>query len=199
MHAPPSLAPPRTSPRTALLLLALAVPLAACPIGVGGGGDFPENQWDATPLERDPACTLTGSLELALGDSHGTSEFKPLAPGQGPVVHFGPQGGSHLELGLRVANPARDFPGLQVRFLAEAQTCEPPMGCQPYSMVGELRTLVREPARFLPQEGDAVAVSGFIVFMYGWAPSWNRRLTVEALDRCGRMGTATLELAAGAP
>ncbi|HZI06578.1 MAG TPA: hypothetical protein VEZ71_21290 [Archangium sp.] len=73
-------------------------------------------------IERDPDCKLTGPLELTLGEGDGTS-FTPLAPGQEPVLYHGPQGGTHLILGVAVANPAVEFPGMQFKFEAERLRC----------------------------------------------------------------------------
>jgi hypothetical protein len=165
----------------------------ACPVNPEPGP--PVDPGDSTPLERDPACKLTGSLEVRLGDGNGPFEFKPLSPGQEPRLHFGAQGGHHMELGVSVANPAPEFPGLQVSFTAEVEHCDT-MGCQPLTTVGQYRTRVLEPIRFLPQEGGALAVSGFIVILDYWYPDTRRRLGVEVLDRCGRTGTASLEFAA---
>jgi hypothetical protein len=191
----PSPFPARPSLRAALLLLALV----GCPFP--GPSDPPpqETPWDPAPIERDPACTLTGTLELGLGNGNGPQEFTPLAPGQGPRVYNGSQGGQHLELGVRVANPATAFPGLQLHILAEAEPCDFTGPCRPYEKMGELRTRVLEKERFLPQDGGAVAVSGLILFVDSWPHTWKRRLTVEAADRCGRTGTLTLERPAGAP
>jgi len=175
----------------------LALVLTGCPINPDPGLVIPP-QDDGQQLEREPACTLTGSLELELVEAVGTLDFKPLAPGEGPSAHYGPQGGSHLELGVRVANPPSEFPGLQVKFLVESQTCV--MGnCTDFATLGQFRAVVREPERFLPQEGGATVVSGFLVLVDYWPENALRRITVEALDRCGRTGTTVWEVTAGIP
>lgn len=194
MHAHPSAssAPRWRTVRAALLALALT----GCPIGPDPDPVVP-SQDDGQQLERDPACTLTGSLELALVEAIGTLEFKPLAPGQGPTPHYGPQGGTHLELGVRVANPASEFPGLQVKFTVESQPCGGMGACAPFGTLGQYSEVVRDPVRFLPQEGGATVASGFLVIVYDWPQDTLRRITVEALDRCGRSGTTVLEVAVG--
>lgn len=99
-----------------------------------------------------------------------------------------------MELGVAVSNPATEFPGLQVSFTAEVQHCDT-TDCQPFMTVGQYRTRVLEPIRFLPREGGALAVSGFLVIVDQWYPDTRRRISVEVLDRCGRTGTASLEFA----
>lgn len=144
-------------------------------------------------LERDPACTLTGPLELTLGEGDGTN-FTPLAPGQEPVLYHGPQGGSHLILGVSVANPATAFPGLQLEFVAESAVCFSATGCPAPQLEGLSTVVVLRPERFLPAEEGAVTASGFLVVVSDWDPAEKRRLRVEAMDRCGRTGTASVEL-----
>jgi hypothetical protein len=144
-------------------------------------------------IERDPACKLTGNLQLSLGEGDGTN-FLPLAPGQEPVVYHGPQGGSHLILGLSVANPATEFPGLQVQFLLQRQRCLSGTDCRPPDNMGREERLVSDPARFLPQEGGAVSVSGILVLLGDWNPNESRRIQVQALDRCGRAGVTSMLL-----
>jgi hypothetical protein len=179
--------------RTVSVTLALAGLMTACPWTEPPGP--PDAGADGGSLiGRDPACTLTGSLELALGEGEGSMDFTPLAPGQEPLLHYGPQGGTHLILGVRVANPAMQFPGLQVEFKAERQRCDAGGGCLPFETMGRYLTVVSEPSRFLPQDGDAVAVSGILVTVSDWNIGERRRLQVEALDRCGRAGTTVLEL-----
>jgi hypothetical protein len=148
-------------------------------------------------IERDPACTLTGSLTLGLGQGDGTQDFRPLEPGQGPTLYYGSQGGMHVILGVSVANPATEFPGMQVRFIAEAQFCDF-NGCQPYAEMGRYLTVVRQD-RYIAQPEGAIALSGFLVVLQAWPPNTLRRITAEVIDRCGRMGTTSLEIAPGTP
>jgi hypothetical protein len=141
--------------------------------------------YDDGPLERDPACTLTGALQVTLGEGDG-DDFTPLAEGQLPVVHYGPQGGTHLSLGVRVDNPATAFPGLKLDFADETQYCDA-LECHTYT--ARYSTVVRSAEYFLPQEGGAVAVSG-IIFQSIWSEPGEHRLRVDVLDRCGRTGSA---------
>lgn len=197
MHAPSS--SPRVPGWLAVRAALVTLALMGCPIPFGPsdpGPDIPP-QDDGQLIERDPACTLTGSLELELVESQGVSAFKSLAPGEGPTVHYGPQGGTHLELGVRVANPAREFPGLQVKFLAESQFCDAMSGCMPFGTMGQFSAVMRNPERFLHQEDGATVVSGFLVLVNDWYQGSLRRITVEAYDRCGRRGTTVREVAIG--
>lgn len=144
-------------------------------------------------IERDPDCKLTGPLELTLGEGDGTS-FTPLAPGQEPVLYHGPQGGTHLILGVAVANPAVGFPGMQFKFEAERLRCFSDGECTAAEPIGSDEMLVSRPDRFLPGEGGSVNVSGFLVVVWNWNLGERRRLQVEAMDPCGRTGTASVEL-----
>ena len=180
-------------PRVAGVALVLAGLVAGCP-----GPPEPNNEgtyvYDAYgTIERDPACKLTGTLELSLGEGDGTN-FTPLAPGQEPVLYRGPQGGTHLILGVAVANPATAFPGLQLEFVLHSKSCFPAGDCLPPELVGRDTRLVSNAERFLPQEGGAVSVSGLLVLVSDWEEGQTRRIQVNALDRCGRTGTTSLEL-----
>lgn len=78
-----------------MALLAAGCPTTA-PEGTPQGGAF----------HHDPSCELDSALTIELGD--GTSGFVALAPGQGPVEHFGPQGGNHAFASVRIGGLALD-------------------------------------------------------------------------------------------
>ena len=179
------------------LALALVSLLTACPAPTPGP-PIPEPTPDGgmVLIERDPACTLTGELTLGLGESDGLEDFRPLAAGQAPTVHHGPQGGIHTILGVSVSNPAANFPGLQVRFVLDAQLCSS-NGCQ-QQVMGEYTTIVNQD-RYIDLPGDVVAVSGFFILLRDWPQNSTRRVMVEVHDRCGRMGTLMRQVAAGTP
>jgi hypothetical protein len=180
------------SRRTAGLALVLSGVLVGCPPGPPGPPPY-----DDGPLEKDPACTLTGDLHVTLGEGDGTN-FTPLAPGQKPAVEFGAQGGSHVSLGVRVDNPAAQFPGLKLTFIGEFQDCDSTGHCEDFVVFSRYDTVLRTQQYFLPQEGGALAVSGLI--MQGpWLAFPRYRVRVDALDRCGRTGSAMLELGPPAP
>jgi hypothetical protein len=175
--------------------LVLAGLLSGCPDVVPPGPTPPP--YDGGPLEREPACTLTGALQVTLGEGDG-DDFTPLAPGQKPVFFHGPQGGTHVSLGVRVDNPATEFPGLKLEFLGEFQECESSGSCGAYLEFTRYSTVVRGPEYLLPQEGGAVAVSGLII-QGPWEGPERHRLRVDVLDRCGRTGFAVLELSRSSP
>jgi hypothetical protein len=174
--------------------LVLAGLLMGCPY-VGPPTPLP---YDGGPLERDPACTLTGALQVTLGEGDG-SDFTPLTPGQAPVIHHGPQGGTHVSLGVRVDNPATQFPGLRLDFFGEFQgECEAWSDCEAYEVYARYTTVVRLAEYFLPQEGGAVAVSG-VILQGPWPMPGKRRIRVDVLDRCGRTGSTVVELSPPTP
>jgi hypothetical protein len=181
------------SRKKAGLALVLSGVLAGCP------GPFtpPAPPYDDGPLEKDPACTLTGDLQVTLGEGDG-SDFTPLAPGQEPIIHHGPQGGTHASLGVRVDNPATQFPGLKMTFIGEFQSCQSSTSCEDFTIFSRYDTVVRDARYFLPQEGGAIAVSG--ILMQGpWEGPTRHRIHVTVLDRCGRTGSAMLELGPSTP
>lgn len=174
-------------PRVAGVALALASLVTGCP-------EPPEpDPYGYGTIERDPACKLTGKLQLTPGEGDGAN-FIPLGPGQEPVLYHGPQGGTHLLLGVGVANPALDSPGLSLRFILQRQRCRAPGDCLPAETMGREDWRVSDPERFMPQEGGAVGVSGILVLVSDWTPSQPRRIQINAVDRCGRTGTTSLEL-----
>lgn len=78
---------------------------------------------------------LDGALQVELGD--GTSGFVALMTGSGPVQHFGPQGGTHSFVGVRIGGLALDRYDevlLQVALFESAQCEAPGTPCrdQPY-------------------------------------------------------------------
>jgi hypothetical protein len=88
-------------------LLAMLSQLAACPFFFGnGGGGGPSGVEMGGEFALDPSCVLDGSLDVELGD--GSDGFRELADGESPVVHHGPQGGTHMWLGVRIGNLALD-------------------------------------------------------------------------------------------
>lgn len=186
--------PKAHGPRRARGVLVLASLVMGCPgPPPGNGGTSVYDPYAYGTIERDPACKLTGLLELTPGEGDGTN-FLPLAPGQEPVLYRGPQGGTHVILGVGVANPALEFPGLHLKFVLERQRCLAPGDCLAPETMGREERLVSDPERFVPQEGGAVSVSGILVIVSDWRPEVSRRLQVHAVDRCGRTGTTTLEL-----
>ena len=135
-----------------------------------------------------PECELTGALEVTLGQ--GTDGFEALAPEQEPKVHEGAQGGHHLCLGLRVENPALEFPRLRVAFDVEIDDPErcaaDDPACDPWVGTGR-RDLVLGPE--LPLDGDGrIEETGFIVLLSLWPQELERRVRLAVEDPCGRTG-----------
>jgi hypothetical protein len=183
------------SRKKAGLALVLSGVLSGCPLSPVPPEPPP---YDDGPLEKDPACTLTGDLQVTLGEGDG-SDFTPLVPGQEPIIHQGPQGGTHASLGVRVDNPATAFPGLKLTFIGEFQDCESTGPCgEPFLLFSRYETVVRDARYFLPQEGGAIAVSG-IIMQGPWEGPTRHRIHVTVLDRCGRTGSAMVELGPPAP
>jgi hypothetical protein len=94
------------NPRLAPILLALLPQLVGCGLFGSEGGGGPSGVDMGGDFELDPSCMLDGTLEVELGD--GTDGFMSLADGESPVLHHGPQGGTHMWLGVRVGNLALD-------------------------------------------------------------------------------------------
>ncbi|HWB76201.1 MAG TPA: hypothetical protein VG755_14625 [Nannocystaceae bacterium] len=90
------------------ILLAALSQLAACPFfGIGGDdGGGPGGVQMGGDFELDPSCELDDMLEVELGD--GSEGFVALGEGQSPTTHHGPQGGTHMWLGVRIGNLALD-------------------------------------------------------------------------------------------
>lgn len=108
-------------------LLAALSQLAACPFfGIGqGGGGGPSGVEMGGDFELDPSCMLDGELEVELGD--GSEGFVALAEGESPTTHHGPQGGTHMWLGVRIGNLALDrYEGVRVTTgMFDPAQCEP--------------------------------------------------------------------------
>jgi hypothetical protein len=142
----------------------------------------------------DPSCELTGPLEVALGERDPT--FAPYQELQEPTLHEGAQGGHHLCLALRVAEPALDYPLLKVVLDADfddPNRCADEPACDPWVNTGH-RELVLGPE--LPVNGDSVEEGDFILVISLWPEELVRRIRLEVTDPCGRVGTAEHRLAA---
>jgi hypothetical protein len=180
------------------LSLAVVGLLTACP--PSPPGPFPPDPFPddggTVLIERDPACTLTGTLTIGLGESDGLDDFRPLPAGQAPFIHHGSQGGIHVILGASVVNPATGFPGLQVRFILDAQVCTT-NGCQ-QQVMGQYTTVVNQD-RYIALPGGSIAVTGFFILLKDWPQNSTRRVIAEVYDRCGRMGTTMTQVSAGTP
>lgn len=181
----------RLRPFTWLTMLCLLATSAACPF-LFGDGDDGSDPCDADPagcgpgdeFMLDPSCTLEGDLQVELGQ--GEHDYTPLAPGEAPELHHGPQGGSHVWLGVRVANHARDYPSLEIQLelLYSASACD--TDCE-WLTAEERTVVVGEDQLELTPDGGA-QVAGITVFADGWGESSSGALRATVRDPCGREG-----------
>lgn len=166
------------------LWLSIPLTLVACPLFGGGGGGGPcaddaNNCGNGGVLEVDDACELDDALQLQLGEGEG--EFQVLAPGAVPELITGPQGGSHMVLGLGIDNPSPDHLSFEVQVTLTADfdgETEP---------VGQ-RTVVYEGAK-VEFEGGRAELLDLVVIPDTWPDEGRRTISVSATDACGRIGS----------
>jgi hypothetical protein len=171
-------------------LLALTWPsYGGCnPFGLFGGDDDGPDACSIDPagcgqgdsFELDPSCTLEGELQVEIGE--GTSGYEPLGPGELPQVHYGAQGGSHMWVGVRVANHARDYPKLEITVegLWASGSCDPECDWQ----VASERTLVVGEDDLEYTDDGGAQVGGITVF-----GGETEAIRAFVRDPCGREGT----------
>ena len=155
--------------------LACGTPCDEDPLQCGDGTDF----------MLVPSCDLAGPLDATLGQ--GVDEFTPFTAGEEPIVHEGTQGAEHMCLGLRVAEPALDYPQLKVIFdveLNDPDQCGDEPECDPWVRTGH-RELVLGPE--LPLDDDAnVEELNLIVVISIWPTDLDRRVRMHVMDPCAR-------------
>lgn len=163
--------------------------LAGCPSGDEDPCDSDSLGCDdGNALVLDPSCTLTGDLMVALGQ--GEKSYSPLSMGEAPKEHFGPQGGSHLWLGARVEDHARDYPQLELDFdlVTRAENCGE-MECEwQESEVGGRTVVLDEEHLELTDDGAAEA-AGILVFADFWSSEGQAGVRLGVRDPCGRTGS----------
>ncbi len=183
---------------TTLPLLVVTVPMLGCPFlfpGEEGGGSPCEDdvlgcESNEDEFEFDPSCSLTGPLELALGE--GETEFRPLGEGEAPHLYFGFQGGQHVWSAVRVLNPATDYPKLQVDITlsyCSVDDCSDPSSWQ----VDNTRRLVPDETTMTVTEEGWFEQTRMLVLAYGYSTGGQGRLEVTVTDPCGRQGYAIAE------
>jgi hypothetical protein len=178
----------------ARLVIVCSLAFGGCPLFGGAAGDpcdVDRFACEDGEFALDPSCTLDGALEVALGQ--GVEAYAPLHTSESPVVHTGPQGGQHLALGVRVANPELSrYDRVRVTFAlypedACAPADEPPMPCAGAT----LGSRVAVPGSHLPLtvEDGAIEEYGMILVLAG---AWQQPLVLDAFveDPCGRTGRA---------
>ncbi|MEZ4450343.1 MAG: hypothetical protein R3B09_12770 [Nannocystaceae bacterium] len=156
------------------------------PIGCGG----PEH------IEVDASCPLEGELQVEVGE--GEDALHVFVGGDHPTLHYGGQGGVHMALGVRVGDPSKDYPGLEIHFKVELRECpaDDP-GCEWTSFAS--RGLVITDDDLWTITGGALETTGYIVVLDG-DPSWYGsggdvlvKIEAEVKDRCGRTGAGLFE------
>ena len=189
-----------------LLVLGVFAPITGC-FGICAP-DPPSDPCEMDPLgcegpdqlPVDPACTLEGPLEVAVGQGEDT--FELLTSGDTIDLHYGGQGGQHAFLGVRVRNPAVDFPGLQIHFSVIAGPCDLDAACA-WQTYASRMLVVTDPSLFT-MKGAAIETTGYVVVFEG-DPEWSietagwTRVVVRAIvkDRCGRVGEGVFSYVLG--
>lgn len=135
----------------------------------------------------DPECSEDSDLELLLGDGH--DAFEPIPPDGEPTLHFGTQGGQHLVLGVRIANPTPDHHGFRIEVRAEAASSCPDFGepCE-WEMLGQRSALALDPDEYSETLDGAIDIPNIFLVVSRWQRSQMRRIDVTATDTCGRSG-----------
>ena len=140
---------------------------------------------------------------MALGD--GVNEmFTPLSLEAEPELHYGPQGGQHYVLGMRVDNPNPSAPGFEIRFVVRGATeCAlDAEGCAEWVTFAERTAIVNDEALLRTTVEGAVVAAGYVVVLdehpYQWAGAVDTRVQIvaEVRDRCDRRGAAAYDFVA---
>ena len=128
-------------------------------------------------------CPSGGSLQVVIGQ--GQSDFTALEPGQAPQVHYGPQGGQHTFLALRVV--AKDA-ALTPMLLVHATVSHATLG-----IASDRKTVLGQKTPLVPvTSGDTqtVEVHGITMFLDQWIETESRTIHVEVTDQCSRHAVA---------
>jgi hypothetical protein len=176
-------------------LVLLLLPLVGCPwlLRNDEGGEGPPCEDDVvgcsndTSFMEDPECTLTGELELEIGE--GEDQFSPLAPGQLPELHYGIQGGQHVWMAVRVKNP--DLERKQLKINIEAEYCS--SNCQDVAswQVDNLRELVADETTMVVTSEGWFEQTRMLVTVFGWVDATYQRVEIVVTDPCGRQGVVS--------
>ena len=187
------------SPRSTPVRLDVAAAAAVAIAALGGGAGCIHDIWtwdvcDVDPagcefsggFRVDPSCTLTGTLQVEIGQ--GEQAYEALSDGEKPVVYHGPQGGSHVFGGLRVTNPAVDFPRLRAEFRVDddvPERCDVPDPCPPGKVA---RRRVDLGPDLNVGAGGAVEEAGIVLFLDPYNLSDSGVITLDVQDACDRRG-----------
>ncbi|HVH98265.1 MAG TPA: hypothetical protein VM869_06135 [Enhygromyxa sp.] len=182
-------------PRSLALVL-LLLPLGSCWLidgdDEGGGGppcedDIAGCSDDTSMFMEDPTCTLTGELELELGE--GEAEFSSLAAGQLPQLYTGIQGGQHVWMAVRVKNP--DLERKQLKIRIKAEYCSESCGEIGSWTVDNLRELVADETTLTTTSDGWLEQTRMLVTVFGWVSASYQRVEMLVTDPCGRQGLVT--------
>lgn len=190
-------------------LVALFAPLGGC-FGLCSDPDPPTDPCELDPLgcessdhiQQNPACTLTGDLVVAVGE--GEEALDLFVGDDRPTIHYGSQGGQHMFLGVRVDDPAVDYPGLEIDFSVVAAPCDVDDDTCTWMDFGQRHLVVTDPG-LLKISGGALETTGYVVILEGdpeWAADggWIRVvLRAEVSDACGRAGAGVFDYVIGTP
>jgi hypothetical protein len=158
-------------------LLALGCPSPSAPTGVPQGGAF----------QHDPSCTLDDALTITLGD--GTDGFAELSPGLGPVMHHGPQGGTHSFIGVRIGGLALDRYDvvlLELAVFASGQCGAPGVPCRDFPMYGKGTWVLGDETPLDPVDEHTIEQDQLVMSPGDGAVV----LQAQAEDPCGQVGLA---------
>jgi len=170
------------------LALALAVSLGGCTAAEDPGppceDDINGCSASTTTLVPDPECTLTGELELQLGE--GQLEFMPLGEGQLPALETGIQGGQHVWMAVRVLNP--DLERMQLAIVIDASYCEADCERDESWVIDNHRELLADETTLTVTEAGAYEQIRMLVTLFDWIDADRKRIEVWVTDPCGRQG-----------
>lgn len=116
-----------------------------------------------------------------------------------PTVYDGTQGGHHMFLAVRVDNASPDYPMLRVDLeagLDDPERCDVP-DCDPWISTAQ-RELVLGPDLPLANDGT-MTQAGLLLVLSLWPEEYERRVTLQVVDPCGREGTVEHLIPPSAP
>ena len=136
-------------------------------------------------FEIDAACVSDEPLVVRLAEGRDAARLAPLAAGQAPTVHFGVQGGQHLELGFIADNPDPAHERFRATFTVAPQAADAEQWLvTTREVVAGTNVLSRTP------EGG-LSLAGVVVFVEFDTVAGEARIELVVEDTCGR--TATVE------
>lgn len=142
---------------------------------------------DTSNFMEDPTCTLTGELDVELGQ--GETEFSPLASGELPEIYSGLQGGQHVWMAVRVKNPDPDRRQLKIRI--KADYCD--SNCEDVGswLTDNLRELVADETTLTVTPEGWYEQTRMLVTVFDWVGAPEQRIEMLVTDPCGRQGLVT--------